>query len=238
LPGREGEVSEVTIPVWYLRNIVPRGGKANTYLLAHSSECYFGERYGHHSMRVSHKSYFKSELRVRVRRILHLRGEKGSTLVEFGAVAVVLSTLLIGIIYGGITFYDYEVLSYAVAVGARTIATNRGASTNACTLGENALYGAAYNLNQSGITIDQGAGTEVFTGSGGSTCSALKPGDEVTVTATYPCDLYFPRLSINVCSVPQGLITSSSGATNGDTIGNCPSPYAYCVISSTTVRIE
>jgi len=189
-------------------------------------------------MKLANMLHIRPKMRPRRRKFGRLGGEEGSTLIEFAMGAVVLSTFLIGIIYGGITFYDYEVLTYAVSVSAKTIATNRGASTNPCTLGENALTSAAYNLIQSEITIDQGAGTEVFTGSGGSTCSALKPGDEVTVTATYPCNLYFPRLGINLCSVPQGLITSSTGQTSGDTIGNCPSPYAYCVASTTTVRIE
>lgn len=183
-------------------------------------------------------SHFWPMLRMPLRRSGHAGLEEGASLVEFGLMLPVLSMLLVGIIYGGIAFYDYAALSNAVAVGARTIATNRGSTTNACTLGENALLGAAYNLNQSAITIDQGAGTEVFTGSGNSTCSTLQAGDEVTVTATYPCSLYFPHLGINVCSVPQGLIKSSSGATNGDTIGDCPSPYTYCISSTTTVRIE
>ena len=116
----------MTIHVWYLRNIALRRKKAKTYFLAHSSEWSLGERYGHYSMKLSHKSYFKSELRVRVRRILRIRSEEGNALFEFGLVLPLLSMVLVGIIYSGITFYDYVTLANAVEVGARTIAQPRG----------------------------------------------------------------------------------------------------------------
>jgi len=97
--------------------------------------------------------------------------------------------LLVGIIKGGILFYDYVVLADAVAVGARTLAINRGSGNgNPCTLAETALKNAAYNLNQSLITIQP----EQFTGS--STCTALGQNDAATVSATYPCDMTIPFL--------------------------------------------
>jgi len=139
-------------------------------------------------------------LRVRARRILRLRSERGDALFEFAMVTPLLSMLLVGIIYGGMTFYDYVTLADAVAVGARTIAINRGAGTGpptACTMGETALTNAATNLKSSSITI----ATETFTGPGGSTCSALVAGDYVTMTATYPCTLTVPFANINLCPV-------------------------------------
>jgi len=93
--------------------------------------------------------------------------------------------LLVGVIKCGIYFYDYVVLADAVATGARTLATNRQ-SANACTLAETALKNAAYNLNQSLVTIQ----AETFTGA--STCTALQPNDAVTMSATYPCDMTIP----------------------------------------------
>jgi Flp pilus assembly protein TadG len=172
-------------------------------------------------MKLSHKSYFKSELRVRVRRILRIRSEEGNALFEFAMVLPLLSMLLVGIIYCGITFYDYVTLADAVAIGARTIVTNRGAGTGpptACALGETALDNAATSLKTSLITIDSGAGTETFTGTGGSTCNALVAGDYVTVTAKYPCSLTIPFAGINLCPI-QG----SGGSF---------------ISSSTTMRIE
>ena len=151
-------------------------------------------------MKLSHKSYFKSKLRVRVRRILPVRGEEGDAMFEFAMVLPLLSMLLVGIIYGGITFYDYVTLADAVAVGARTIATNRGAGTGpptACSMGETALDNAATNLKSGSLTIS----AETFTGPGGSVCSALVAGDYVTVTATYPCSMTVPFANINLCPV-------------------------------------
>jgi len=166
-------------------------------------------------MKLSHKSYFKSKLRVRVRRILPIRGEEGDAMFEFAMVLPLLSMLLVGIIYGGITFYDYVTLADAVAVGARTIATNRGAGTGpptACSMGETALDNAAASLKGT-ITIGTGPGTESFTGTGGSTCNALVAGDYVTVTAKYPCYLTIPFTGINLCPIQSGGSFISSSTT-------------------------
>lgn len=171
-------------------------------------------------MKLSHKSHFQSELRVRVRRILRLRSEEGNAAFEFAMVLPLLSMVLVGIIYSGITFYDYVTLADAVAIGARAIVTNRGAGTgppNACTIGETALDNAAASLKGT-ITIGTGPGTESFTGTGGSTCNALVAGDYVTVTAKYPCSLTIPFAGINLCPI-QG----SGGSF---------------ISSSTTMRIE
>ena len=146
-----------------------------------------------------------------------MRGEEGSQLFEFAMILPVLSMLLVGIIYGGIAFYDYVTLANAVAVGARTIATNRDAGTGpptACTLGETDLKNAAANLRSGSITI----AAETFTGVGGSTCSALASGDYVTVSATYPCSLTIPFARVNLCPVQN-----ASGSF---------------INSTTTVRIE
>jgi len=138
---------------------------------------------------------FRSLVPKRWRSSLHTGREVGSQLFEFAMVLPLLAVLLVGIIKGGILFYDYVVLADAVATGARMLATNR-ASGNACTLGETALKNAAYNLNQSLITIQP----ETFTGTGGSTCTALQPNDAVTMSATYPCDMAIPFLGTNFWS--------------------------------------
>lgn len=106
-----------------------------------------------------------------------------------------LVMLLVGIIDAGTLFYDYIVLADAVAVGARTLATNRG-SSDPCTLGETALKNAAINLNQSLITIP----TPTFSGSGGSTCTALAAGDTATMSASYPCNMSIPFMGANFWS--------------------------------------
>jgi Flp pilus assembly protein TadG len=125
------------------------------------------------------------------RTILRAGREEGTSLFEFAMVLPLLMVLLVGIIKAGIYFYDYVVLADAVATGARTLATNRQSPNgNPCTLAETALKNAAYDLNQSLITVQP----ETFTGTGGSTCAALQPNDAATMSATYPCDMTIPFL--------------------------------------------
>jgi Flp pilus assembly protein TadG len=146
--------------------------------------------------------------------------EEGNQLFELALVTPLLSMLLLGIMYGGMTFYNYVELTNAVAVGARTLAINRAAYAGpptACSLEQTALKNAAGNLTTSKITI----ATEVFTGS--SVCTALQPGTAGTVSATYPCNLAIPFSSLNLCPVTGGT-------------GACPS--AYCISATTTVYIQ
>ena len=99
-----------------------------------------------------------------------------------------LSALLVGIIKGGILFYDYVTLADAVAVGARTVATSRGVSS-ACTNAESALTNAATNLVTSNITITISFSSVNDTCSGSLTWTS---GDQANVQATYPCNLAIP----------------------------------------------
>jgi Flp pilus assembly protein TadG len=151
-------------------------------------------------MKPSTRPGFRARLRVGPRKFARLRSEQGDALFDFAMITPLLSALLVGIVYGGITFYDYVTLADAVAVGARAIAINRGAGTGpptACSLGETALTNAATNLKTSSISI----AAETFTGSGGSTCSSLVAGDYVTLSATYPCSMTVPFVKINLCPV-------------------------------------
>ena len=139
---------------------------------------------------------------ARLRRSGTVWQEEGQSLVEIAFSLTVLLMLLVGIIFGGITFYDYVTLAEAVEAGARTIATNQAAGVGpptACTLGENALTTAAANLKTSRIAIIGGPGGETFTGT--SKCAALTTGDYVTLGATYPCSLTIPFAGINLCPV-------------------------------------
>jgi len=120
-------------------------------------------------------------------------------------VALVLSTLLVGIIYGGIMAYDRVVLTNAVANGARTLATELG-DTTACTDANTSLTNTAYGLNASQLTI---VSSPVFlsstgSGTGSSTCASLKGGEYAVMWASYPCSMNFPKLGINLCTLSQG----------------------------------
>ena len=162
--------------------------------------------------------------------LVRTRREEGSSLIEFAMVVPVLSMFLVGIIYGGIAFYDYSVLANAVANGARTLAISRGAGAssptnqNACQLAQAQVQATAYGLNQTNLPIcsgpcgvgSPGVSLPTFTvssgsGSAKSTCNALVQGEIGVVTATYPCSLYFTKLNINLCNVPgYPLITAQT----------------------------
>jgi len=129
-----------------------------------------------------------------------------------------LSMLLVAIIFGGITFFNYVELADAVAVGARTLANGRSEGNNACNLANTAITNSNGNLTASLITILP----ETFVN--GSSCSGtLLLGDAATVSATYPCNLPIPFTKINLCPMTGG-------------VTNCPT--AYCITATTTVYIE
>jgi len=146
----------------------------------------FAERHGHNSMRRSIRFGFPSRMRQPLHR--NLRGDRGSALFEMALSLPILAVLLVGIIKGGILFYDYVTLADAVAVGARTMATSRGVTT-ACTSAETALTNAATNLVTSKITPTISFPTS---NTHADSCTSLWPGDAVEVEATYPCDLTIP----------------------------------------------
>jgi Flp pilus assembly protein TadG len=186
-------------------------------------------------MKRSNKFGFRrSWLGVR-RTSARLRREAGAALFELALVLPLLSMLLVGIIYGGMTFYNYVVLADAVAAGARTLAIKQeaGASSatnqNACQLAQATVQAAEHYLNQSTLPL----ATVTFTGT--STCDALVENDTGVVSAAYPCNLPIPFTNINLCPVPPGAISATlpSGTI---TVGNCP--YTYCISSTTVVRIE
>jgi len=173
-----------------------------------------------------------------------------------------LFTLFIGIIYGGIMAYDRVVLTNAVAIGAKALASEQGDPT-ACTDANSALTAAAYGMTTSQITIvttplfiaksGSGAGTsscDVTTGTNpanGASCSVKTPcqvltgGEYAVMAASYPCNMYFPKLGINLCSLPQGntQITYPSGQTgSGQTTITVNCPYTYCSYSIESALIE
>jgi len=147
-------------------------------------------------------------------------------------VALVLSMLLVGIIYGGIMAYDRMVLTNAVATGVRTLATELGDST-ACTDANTALTNTAYGLNTSDLSI---VNPPVFlsstgSGTGSSTCSNLTGGEYAVMWATYPCSMYFPKLGINLCSTSQ--TTTSITYPPGPTCSSTQSASTGCVVTVT-----
>ncbi len=105
-----------------------------------------------------------------------------------------LLMIVFGIIKFGILFGQYVTLTNATAYGARELAVSRGDGTGpptACQAATTALDNAATTLNTSQITV-----SITFSGSGGSTCTALQPGDAGEVQATYPCNMQILFLNV------------------------------------------
>jgi len=102
---------------------------------------------------------------------IHLRNERGQTMVEFAIVLPVLMLIVFAIIQFGILFNNFVALTDAVRAGARTAAVSRTAADPvAATISR--VQSATGDLDQSklGITVTSG----------------WQHGDDVTVSATYP----------------------------------------------------
>jgi len=180
-------------------------------------------------MKPSKMPDLSSKMRAGRLRFFRPGGEDGSSLFEFALILPLLSMLLVGIILGGVTFYDYVTLAEAVAVGARSLSTNAGTSTP-CTTAETALTNAATSLKTSSVTISISFPS---TNTHSDSCAGtLYGGDSAMVNATYPCNMTIPFTGINLCPVSNGSTKNSGGATTM----SCP--YTNCVSSTTTVVIE
>ncbi len=180
-------------------------------------------------MKLSKMPGLSPKMRARGRWFARPRGEEGSSLFEFALVMPLLSMLLVGITLGGITFYDYVTLSEAVAVGARSLATNSGIA-GPCTTATTALTNAATSLKTSAITVSISFPS---TNTHSDSCTTLYGADSVMVNATYPCNMTVPFTGINLCPVTG---PSSTKNAAGATTMSCP--YTSCVSSTTTVIIE
>ncbi len=97
--------------------------------------------------------------------------EKGQSMAEFAIVLPILVVFLFGIVQFGILFNNYVTLTDAVRAGARTAAVSRQVS-NPSGAATTMVQSSAANLNQSNLNV--------------SVSSTWLPGDDVTVTATYP----------------------------------------------------
>jgi len=152
---------------------------------------------------------------------------------EFALVLPLLSMLLVGIIFGGMTFYNYVELTNSVAAGARTLANGRALGSDACTQATTAITSSAGNLKTSQVVT----GTIQFAGSGNSSCtSGPQQGDAGVVSAVYPCNLPIPFTGMNLCPVASGGNFTTN--FNGQQVTLLTCPYSYCIGASTAVYIE
>jgi len=152
-------------------------------------------------------------------------------LYEFALALPVLGMLLVGIIFGGMTFFNYVELANAVEAGGRALANGRGQGTSACSLATGAITNSAGNLNASQVVT----GTVQFAGT--SSCdSTLQLGDAGYVSAVYPCNLPIPFTNINLCPMASGGSLTMTYSDTQYTLVSCP--YSHCISATTTVYIE
>ena len=130
-----------------------------------------------------------------MRLLQRLRNERGQAMVEFALVLPILMALLLGIIQFGIVFNNYITLTDATRAGARKAAVSRfdGDSGASAKL---EVENSAQGLDQSKLapTISVTASPDWNT-----------PGNDVTVTASYP-------YSINILGwvIKAGNLTSTT----------------------------
>jgi Flp pilus assembly protein TadG len=113
-----------------------------------------------------------------------LNREDGQAIVEFALVLPLLMALLLGIVQFGIVFNNYVTLTDAARVGARKASVSRFVGDNGASA-VSAAYAAASGLSQPPLSI-----TAQSCAPGVASCTGAQdwttPGNEVTVTATYP----------------------------------------------------
>ena len=111
-----------------------------------------------------------------MKKLHHIRDEKGQTATEFALVLPVLALLLFGVIQFGILFNNYVTLTDAVRSGARKAAVSRQAGNP---VGDSvaAVRAAADTLDQGKLTVNVTPGTP------------WAHGGSVTVRAEYPYEI-------------------------------------------------
>jgi Flp pilus assembly protein TadG len=130
-----------------------------------------------------------------MKRLSRCRNEDGQAITEFAIILPILMALLLGIIQFGIIFNNYITLTDATRAGARTAAVNRFLGDNgasAVTAVERSAQGLDQSVLDPTITVTADPDWK-------------NPGNEVTVTASYP-------YSINILglTVKAGNLTSTT----------------------------
>ena len=180
-------------------------------------------------MKPSNTPDLSPKMRAARRRFIRTGREEGSTLFEFALILPLLSMLLVGIILGGVTFYDYVTLAEAVAVGGgpwppmpafQALARRRQPRSRT----------RATSLKTSAVTVSISFPS---TNTHSDSCTTIYGGDSAMVNATYPCNMTIPFTKVNLCPVSGPSSTKNSA---GVTTMSCP--YTSCISSTTTVVIE
>lgn len=120
--------------------------------------------------------------------------EEGQSLVEFALVAPILIAVLMGIFEFGIAFYNQLQLTQAVGQGALYLQQqdpSQSSMTDPCQSTLTYIENSAPSLNPANITLSltMGSNSPVVAHSCAADLSELASGENVTVKATYPCNI-------------------------------------------------
>ena len=110
-----------------------------------------------------------------MRRRLHVRDERGQTMVEFALVVPIICLVLFGVLQFGMLYNDYVTVTDASRVGARKAAVSRLAASPAAAA-EAAARSSAAGLDQSQLDVNV-------------TATAWEHGESVTVETRYPYEI-------------------------------------------------
>jgi Flp pilus assembly protein TadG len=107
-----------------------------------------------------------------VKKQISIRDQQGQTMTEFALVLPVLALLLFAVIQFGIVFNNYITLTDATRAGARKAAVSRQ-DPNRDSVVVSAVRDSATDLSGAKLSVPPPSST-------------WQPGDDVTVTASYP----------------------------------------------------
>lgn len=136
------------------------------------------------------------------------RSERGSSLIEFGLIAVLLVMVLFGVVEICRMFLVYNDVAHAARAGVRYAivhgSDNPASTTDIQTVVKNFLSSAPMDTASAGLTVNVDYPDTV----GGATCK--NPGCRVQVTVAYTYDpfvSYFSMSGISLHSTSKGVIT-------------------------------
>lgn len=143
-----------------------------------------------------------------MKRRLRSRRERGSSLVEFALVALLLVMLLIGVVEMCRLALIYDDVTQAARAGVR-YAIVHGSDNPASTSAIQTIVDNFFSSAPAG-TPTVAVSYPTPTGFAGCGSTSMIPGCPVQVTVTYtydPLESYFPLGGINLSSTSEGVIT-------------------------------
>lgn len=139
-------------------------------------------------MRLLNSSAFHKRGCKRPHDAAHANRRRGQSLIEFSLVMPVLLLVVTGMVGFGLALYNNLVLTNGVNIGAQTLASSRGQTTDPCATASAAVQSAAPSLVAANLSY-----TIILNGTSytSTSCSSatLTQGTTIQVSATYPCSL-------------------------------------------------